>query len=47
MGEKIEVFIIAVGKRDNMEVYHKAANRDFSFPKAFGLKKELEISDET
>ena len=25
--EKIEVFIIAVGKRDDMEVYHKAADR--------------------
>lgn len=25
--EKIEVFVIAVGKRDSMEVYKKAANR--------------------
>jgi mRNA interferase RelE/StbE len=25
--DKIEVFVIAVGKRDSMEVYKKAANR--------------------
>ncbi|RLA75908.1 MAG: hypothetical protein DRG30_03965 [Epsilonproteobacteria bacterium] len=27
MDEKIEVFIIAVGKRNDMEVYRKAADR--------------------
>jgi len=27
MDEKIEIFIIAVGKRDDLEVYRNAANR--------------------